>query len=67
MCTKFFPGETIRFRVVSESFVETLPTGPAVAGESVEKPDTKSVSPYTLGVNPKFVSMSLIDHEYVIK
>ncbi|KZC08239.1 DNA-directed RNA polymerase III subunit RPC8 [Dufourea novaeangliae] len=42
-------GEIIRFRVVNESFTETLPTGPNVSGESVEKSEAKNISPYTLG------------------
>ncbi|XP_043248728.1 DNA-directed RNA polymerase III subunit RPC8 [Colletes gigas] len=42
-------GEIIRFRVVSETFTEALPTGPNVTGESVEQSDAKNISPYTLG------------------
>lgn len=43
-------GETIRFRVVSEKFTETLPKGPQ-GSEVGEKSEAKSTSPYVLSVS----------------
>ena len=42
-------GEIIRFRVVSETFTEALPTAPNASGEGVEQSEAKNISPYTLG------------------
>ncbi|XP_066590728.1 DNA-directed RNA polymerase III subunit RPC8 isoform X2 [Prorops nasuta] len=42
-------GEIIRFRVVSETFTETLPTGPKTGADAAEKSEAKNVSPYALG------------------
>ncbi|XP_034944115.1 DNA-directed RNA polymerase III subunit RPC8 [Chelonus insularis] len=41
-------GEPIRFRVVSETFMETLPISGPTGSKEVEKPENKSVSPYVL-------------------
>lgn len=41
-------GEIIRFRVVSESFTDALPSAPYTPGEVAEKPETNNISPYVL-------------------
>ncbi|KOX77413.1 DNA-directed RNA polymerase III subunit RPC8 [Melipona quadrifasciata] len=41
-------GEIIRFRVISETFTEALPTGPNMSGET-ETSEAKNTSPYSLG------------------
>ncbi|XP_014296147.1 DNA-directed RNA polymerase III subunit RPC8 [Microplitis demolitor] len=40
-------GEPLRFRIVSESFVETFPDGPTAVTDSTKNTD-KSISPYVL-------------------
>lgn len=35
--------------MVSETFTETLPSGPNISNETVEKPEASNISPYTLG------------------
>ncbi|XP_012257557.1 DNA-directed RNA polymerase III subunit RPC8 [Athalia rosae] len=42
-------GESIRFRVVNETFVETSPVSPAINTEAIEKSEATLTSPYTLG------------------
>ncbi|XP_028982119.1 DNA-directed RNA polymerase III subunit RPC8 [Diachasma alloeum] len=53
-------NEIIRFRVVKEEFVETLPSAPTVAGENPEAPENKTVSPYTLGAAIDEAGLGLI-------
>ncbi|XP_063984869.1 DNA-directed RNA polymerase III subunit RPC8 isoform X3 [Diachasmimorpha longicaudata] len=53
-------NEIIRFRVVKEEFVETLPSVPTIAGENSETSENKIVSPYTLGAAIDEAGLGLI-------